>query len=79
MSFEQIKYAKSVSLKTIVDDGFKQIQMKDSNCQGFEYTVGKVCGGKLKVVFEPDQKIYNSAEIDGVDGFGFIMAFEDPK
>ena len=70
----EIGYATNVSFQTIVEDGFKTA--KEDGCEGFEYTVGKVKGGELKVVFEPDSGSYDSSSIDGVDGFGYALAFE---
>ena len=71
---KKLGYARNVDLKTIIEDGFKVA--KDSDCEGFEYTVGKVLGGNIKVSFEPDLDSHDIADIDGVDGFGFCMVYE---
>lgn len=65
-------YSKEVNLEKIVNDGFKQIE----EGEGFDYIVGHIRGGKLKVVFEPDSNDFQSAVIDGVEGFGFTMVRE---
>ncbi|MFD3318071.1 hypothetical protein ACE414_10560 [Alteromonas macleodii] len=73
-----IKYARNATFQQVVEDGFDQI----SEGEGFEYTVGKVRGGELKVVFEPEYKAGSYIEsvcIDGVDGFGYCLAFESDK
>ena len=62
----------SASFEDVVNDGFDQT----SDGFGFEYIVGKIKGGDLKVVFEPEGT-HESIVIDGVDGFGYILAFEE--
>lgn len=65
-------FPKNGSFEEVVKHGFE-------NCEegeGFEYIVGKVRGGELKVVFEPDSPDFTSSVIDGVDGFGFILVGE---
>lgn len=67
-----LKYIKNADLKVILDDAFSQT----SEGEGFEYIVGKVFGGELKVVFEPDSGCFDSNCFDGVDGFGFCSVVE---
>lgn len=70
---KEIIYVGNKTLEDVVDDGFSQIE----EGEGFEYIIGHVRGGKLKVVFEPDiQGGYESIVIDGVEGFGYTLAFE---
>jgi len=64
---------KHVCLSKVVTDGFSQIQ----DGEGFEYIIGEIKGGKLKVVFEPDSDNFQSLTIDGVNGFGYTLAFEE--
>lgn len=48
--------------------------------QGFEYIVGKIKGGKLKIVFELDDIGSYTAEVfDGVDAFGITLVVENKK
>ena len=60
----------------VVKDGFKS--MEEADCDGFEYVVGKVKGGSVKIVFEPDSsEVTETLTIDGVDGFGYCLLFEE--
>ncbi len=67
-----LKFETGKTFEDVVRDGLKQIDTGE----GFEYTVGKIYGGYLKVVFEP-RGDHGSVVIDGVDGFGYTLAFED--
>jgi len=69
---KDISYAADKTLIDVVEDGFSQIE----EGEGFEYTIGKVRGGSLKVVFEPESPDFESVVIDCVDGFGYTLAFE---
>ena len=63
----------NASFAEVVKHGFDSIKDGD----GFEYIVGEVCGGEIKVVFEPDSPDFSSEVIDGVDGFGFTLIGEE--
>lgn len=73
MPNKEIKYSENTTLESVVIDGFNQIE----DGEGFEYIVGHVRGGKLKVVFEPDSKDFCLAVIDGVEGMGYTLAYEE--
>jgi hypothetical protein len=62
----------NASFEMVVKDGFENCEAGE----GFEYIVGKIRGGELKVVFEPDSPDFTSSVIDGVDGFGFTLVAE---
>ncbi|BDM66264.1 hypothetical protein NFHSH190041_37160 (plasmid) [Shewanella sp. NFH-SH190041] len=70
-----LAYSKNKTLKDVVEDGFKNAQEND--CEGFEYIIGKIRGGELKVVFEPDASVSEAICTDGVDGFGYCLVFEE--
>lgn len=74
---DKITYSSNATLKKVVDHGFEVMEKND--CEGFEYVVGNVKGGQLKVVFKPDKPVYDVVGIDGVYGFGYTLAFEDNK
>ena len=65
-------FPSNASFEGVVKHGFESIE----DGEGFEYIVGKVCGGQIKVVFEPDSPDFSSAVIDGVDGFGYTLVGE---
>lgn len=68
----ELFFPENVSFEMVIRDGF-------DNCdegEGFEYIVGKVRGGEIKVVFEPDSPDFSSSVIDGVDGFGYTLVGE---
>jgi hypothetical protein len=72
----EIKQTPGIEFINIVKDGFKS--MTESDCDGFEYIVGKVKGGSVKIVFEPDDSdVTDSVVIDGVDGYGYCLLFEE--
>ena len=68
----ELFFPKNGSFEEVVKHGFESIEPGE----GFEYIVGRVRGGELKVVFEPDSPDFSSAVIDGVDGFGFTLVGE---
>lgn len=74
MSFDtsKLKYMKNADLKAVLDDAFSDLD----HDEGFEYTVGKIFGGELKIVFEPDSSCFDSVCIDGVEGFGLCSVIE---
>jgi hypothetical protein len=76
MNNKKLYYPSNVDFKKVLEDGLEQINPK---VDGFEYIVGEVQGGKVKVVFEPDSVCYDSIEIDGVDGFGYSLVCEVSK
>ena len=69
---KNLKFSTGKTFEDVVRDGLNQIDTGE----GFEYTVGKIYSGELKVVFEPKGS-HGSVVIDGVDGFGYCLAFED--
>jgi len=69
---KDISFAAGKTLLDVVEDGFSQIE----EGEGFDYTIGKIRRGSLKVVFEPDSPDFESVVIDGVDGFGYTLVFE---
>jgi len=73
MDEREIKYANNATLADVVNDGFGSIDPGE----GFEYTVGRIRGGKLKVIFEPDTSCFETVEIDGVEGFGYALVYEE--
>lgn len=74
MSYDtsKLKYMKNGDLKAILEDAFSDI----GDDEGFEYIVGKIFGGELKIVFEPDSGCFDSICTDGVDGFGLCSVVE---
>lgn len=69
-----LKQAGNVTLLQVVEDGLQQ--MKESGTDGFEYVVGEHNGMEIKVVCDRP----TSGElicIDGVNGFGYTLLFED--
>jgi hypothetical protein len=73
MSDKKLYYPSNCDFKKVLEDGLEQIDPKE---EGFEYIVGEIQGGKVKVVFEPDSSAYDSIEIDGVNGFGYSLVCE---
>ena len=72
----ELKQVSNPGFLEVVKDGFKS--MDEAGCDGFEYVVGKVKGGTVKIVFEPDDtNVVDLLEVDGVDGFGYCLLFED--
>ncbi len=73
----ELKQANNVDLLTILKDGFNTMEKEGADC--FEYIIGEVKGGKLKIVFEPDDMpvCSDTVVIDGVDGFGYTLVYED--
>ncbi|WP_299001706.1 hypothetical protein [uncultured Shewanella sp.] len=74
---DKIIYSSNATLEKVVEHGFEI--MKENDCEGFEYVVGNVKEGQLKVTFKPDKSVYDVVNIDGVNGFGYTLAFEDSK
>ena len=70
-----LRYTVNKSLKDVVSDGFERMQKE--GCKGFEYTIGKVRGGSLDITFSPHNGDYESVCIDGVNGFGYCLVFEE--
>ena len=68
---ENITFNTGKLFEDVVRDGLSQIDTGE----GFEYIVAEIYGGKLKVVFEPE-KTHACVMIDGVNGFGYILATE---
>lgn len=72
----ELKISKNRTLLDVVNDGF--VEMKNNGCNGFEYIVGKVRGGTVKVTYEPDdESLIEISCIDGVDGFGYCLLTEE--
>ena len=66
-------FAEKITFKDVIKHGFESIE----EGEGFEYIVGKIGEGQIKVVWEPkEQGCFQSAEIDGVDGFGYTLLTE---
>lgn len=72
MSHDTSKLKYFADLEQVVEDAFSDL--KDD--EGFEYTIGKIFGGELKLVFEPDSACFDSICTDGVDGFGLCSVVE---
>ena len=70
----ELKFMDRPSFKEVVREGFNQAR----EGEGFEYIVGEVKKGKLKIVFEPDYT-HDLIVIDGVNGFGYTLVYEDKK
>jgi len=70
----RIGYTKNAPLEMIIDDGIKTA--RENGCDAFDYKVGEVDGYEIRVVMEPKDKSFESVIIDGVDGFGYSMAFD---
>ncbi len=68
-----LHFAKNATFKDVVEDGFNG--MKANNCDGFEYIVGTIKGGQLKVVFEPPYSC-EMLEIGGPEDFAFTLVSE---
>lgn len=75
MADKKIRYAKHTSLSDVVEDGFEKI--KNTECTGFDYVVGYIRGGQIKVVFEPFSDDYLSGHIDGATGAGHCLLAEE--
>ncbi len=75
MELKGIKFAPNATFEMVVADGFSHCEPGE----GFDYIVGRVAGGELKVVFDPYSPDFSSNIINGVDGFGYILAFEDKE
>lgn len=73
MSCDNLIYASNVTLADVVEDGFDQVE----DGEGFDYTVGRIKGGTLKVVFEPDEECFESVQINSVKGFGYTLVTEE--
>ena len=71
MTIDDISFT-TKTIMDVVEDGFDQID----DGEGFEYIVGHIKRGKLKVVFEPNTNDHECSRIDGVEGFGYILAFD---
>ena len=72
----EIKQVPKPEFVDVVKDGFRS--MEEAECDGFEYVVGKVRGGSVKIVFEQDNSdVTELITIDGVDGFGYCLLFEE--
>lgn len=72
----KLYYPKNAGLKEIVEDAFKDIDPKED---GFDYTIGEIFGGKLKLVYEPNEGCFDSVCTDGVNGFGLLGVVEIEK
>lgn len=73
MAIKGIKFAPNATFEMAVADGF-------SHCapgEGFDYIVGHMAGGEMKVVFAPNSPDFYSNVIDGVEGFGYTLVVED--
>lgn len=57
---KELRFLTNASFETVLKDGFSRAGEK---C-GFEYTVGSVRNGKVKVIFEPDKGDHESLIID---------------
>lgn len=75
MTCDDIGFAADKTFIDVVGDGFEQIE----DGEGFEYIVGHIKGGKLKIVFEPTSDDHNCAVIDGVEGLGYTLAFNEAQ
>lgn len=73
MADKHINFNTGASFAGVVESAFAIVEPGD----GFEYLVGRVKGGKLKVVFEPDSDDCTVNYIDGVDGVGLCLAYEE--
>ena len=73
MADKKLHYAPNANFKTVLEHGLEIINPK---CEGFEYIVGEIKGGKVKLVFEPDSSAFDFHEIDGVNGFGYSLVCE---
>lgn len=69
-----LKAAPTITLLDVVNDGLRE--MEEANADGFEYIIGMYQGAEIKVVLEPTG---NSSliQIDGVNGFGYTLLFEE--
>ena len=75
MSDKKLAYTNdNINFKTVLEDGLRE--MRKSDAEGFEYTVGEIMGGKVKVTFEPDSTAFDTIDIDGVNGFGYTLVVE---
>lgn len=74
MKKPNLYYAPNVTLQKVLEDAFCQIE----EGEGFEYIVGEINGGKLKIVFEP-KGFHEQVVIDGVNGFGYTLVAELKK
>lgn len=69
----ELKYTKNAGIKEVLEDALETI---DPSEDGFEYVIGKILGGELKLVFEPNLPAFDSQYTDGVDGFGLCSVVE---
>ena len=74
----KLSYAKNADLKVVLEDMINELNNYDGDMQnvGMDYTIGKIFGGELKLVFRPDCSICDVIETDGVDGFGYCSVIE---
>ena len=70
-----IKQANNITLLDVVNDGFSEMKLAD--CEGFDYKIGEIAGGELKLVFEPKTHHFDSVQVDGVNDMGFTLVFEE--
>ena len=75
MSYDtsKLKYIHNADLKRVIEDAFSDVD----DGEGFEYIIGKVFDGEVKIVFEPNSGCFDSVCIDGVDGLGLCSVVED--
>ena len=73
-----LSYAPNADLKVVLEDMLDHLNQYDGDLEnaGVEYTIGKIFGGELKLVFNPGASIYDVIEIDGVDGFGYCSVVQ---
>lgn len=72
-NLKKLRYIQNAGLKEVLEDAFS-----DTNeDEGFEYVIGKIFNGELKLVFEPNSDAFDSNFVDGVDGFGLCSVIEE--
>lgn len=67
-------YIENAGIKEVLEDALRDVNPKE---EGFEYIIGKILGGELKLVFEPSESCFDSVFTDGVDGFGLCSVIEE--
>ena len=74
IDISKIGYTKNADFKTIIEDGVKTAI--DEGVEAFEYMVAEINGYEVKVVVEPKLGCFDTIDIDGVNGFGYSLAFD---
>ena len=74
IDLNKIGYTENSSFKMIVEDGIKTA--RESEVEAFEYKVAELNGYEVKIVIEPKLGCFDTIDIDGVNGFGYSLAFD---